>query len=449
MGLNSGQLVEQARCRDAEFPPTPWRWIDGPGCGVPWEASNRVDMDGMARRWKLVDAVWDYDVWGYPPAWTRLSDAVVFKLLLKKIAKVRSENWPFDFNSRGQMRFEREPQGPAVWIERKGRYYYPEIGGRYVLGGEIARMMDSWFIEPPSYDTRRDSIYFGRVEVPSWAKDQGAIIVPSRGVTGLTFDDEARLLRWHVGGSGYLGQGNEEPEDAHDSKKLIHVKKEVKREAVKKEVVKKEVMKKERIAIKSEAVNGSQRLHLLRTPKRKPESQVNSRSKRGKATSSAFKIEDIPIKSEAVNGTSELDLKNEPDAKAPITTPQQQSSAHNQTPRILKREPESHIVTGHNRRGRTRSSALTQGSKTESWVEMASTMIRQAVSADREHQALIRSIREDVKSLQSRVDALKASAPLPRALEDVRKLMAEHEDDVLGTEQIARTMQTILQQLPS
>ncbi|KAF7173676.1 hypothetical protein CNMCM5623_005902 [Aspergillus felis] len=474
MGLSSEQLVEQARCRNAEFPPTPWRWIDGPGFPVSWEASNRVDMDGMARRWKLVDAVWDYDVWGYPPPFTRLSDAVVFKLLLKKIAKVRSENWPFDFNSRGQMRFERDPQGPAVWIERKGRYYYPEIGGRYILGGEIARMMDSWFIEPPSYDTRRDSIYFGRVEVPSWAKDQGAIIVPSRGVTGLTFDDEDRVSWDGMSGTPVIwakevslecltsltrntvftevetesGQDailvaygpDEEPEDDHDSKKIIHVKK---------EEVKREAVKKERIAIKSEAVNGSQRLHLLRTPKRKPESQVNSRSKRGKATSSAFKREDIPIKSEAVNGTSERDLKNEPDAKPPITTPQQQSSAHNQTPRILKREPESHIVTGHSKRGRSRSSALTQGSKTESWVEMASTMIRQAVSADKEHQALIRSIREDVKSLQSRVEALKASAPLPRALEDVRKLMAEHEDDVLGTEQIARTMQTILQQLPS
>ncbi|GIJ87120.1 hypothetical protein Asppvi_006024 [Aspergillus pseudoviridinutans] len=446
MGLSSEQLVEQARCRDAEFPPTPWRWIDGPGFRVPWEASNRVDMDGMARWWKLVDAVWDYDVWGYPPAFTRLSDAVVSKLLLKKLPR------------RGQMRFEREPQGPAVWIERKGRYYYPEIGGRYVLGGEIARMMDSWFIEPPSYDTRRDSIYFGRVEVPNWVKDQGAIIISSRGVTGLTFDDEDRVSwdgmsvtpviwtkEWPSCDPSVAYGPDEEPEDAHDSKKIIHVKK----EEVKREAVKKEVMKKERIAIKSEAVNGSQRLHLPRTPKRKPESQVNSRSKRSKATSSDFKEEDAPIKSEAVNGTSELDLKNEPATNPPITTPQQQSSAHNQTPRILKREPESHIVTGHNRRGRARSSTLIQGSRTESWVEMASTMIRQAVSADREHQALIRSIREDVKSLQSRVDALKASAPLPKALEDVRKLMAEHEDDELGTEQIARTMQTILQKLPS
>jgi hypothetical protein len=92
---------------------------------------------------------------------------------------------------------------------------------------------------------------------------------------------------------------------------------------------------------------------------------------------------------------------------------------------------------------------LTQGSNTESWVETASTMIRQAASADREHQAQIRSICEDVKSLQIQVDSLKASAPLPRALEDVRKLMAEHENDVLGTEQVARTMQIILQKLPS
>ncbi|GFF59306.1 hypothetical protein IFM51744_09871 [Aspergillus udagawae] len=413
-------------------------------------------MDEMARWWKLVDAVWDYDVWGYPPACTRLSDAVVFKLLLKKIAKVRSENWPFDFNSRGQMRFEREPQGPAVWIERKGRYYYPEIGGRYVLGGEIARMMDSWFIEPPSYDTRRDSIYFGRIEVPSWAKDQGAIIVSSRGVTGLTFDDEDRVSWDGMSGTPVIwakevslecptsltratvftavktqsGQDailvaydpDEEQEDAQDSEKIIDVKK---------EEVKREAVKKERIAIK------------------KPEPQVNRRSKRGKATWTALKKEDIPIKSEAVNGTSELDVKNEPTVKPPTTTPQQQSSAHNRTPRILKREPEPHIVTGHNKRGRTRSSALTQGNNTESWVEMASTMIRQAASADREHQALIRSIREDVKSLQSRVNALKASAPLPRALEDVRKLMAEHKDDVLGTEQVARTMQIILQKLPS
>lgn len=38
-------------------------------------------------------------------------------------------------------------------------------------------------------------IYFGRVEVSSWAKDQGAIIVSSRGVPGLTFDDE-KSVSW-------------------------------------------------------------------------------------------------------------------------------------------------------------------------------------------------------------------------------------------------------------
>jgi hypothetical protein len=280
----------------------------------------------MARLWKVVDAVWDYVVWGYPPLWTRLSDAVVFKLLLKKISKIRFENWPFDFNSRGQMRFERVPLGPAVWIERKGRYYYPEIGGRYVLSGEIARMMDSWLIEPPSYVTRVNSIYFGRVEVPSWAKHQGAIIISSRGVTGLTFDDEDRVSWDGMAGTPVIwakevsldcpasltrptvvtetetedGQDvivvsygpDEEPENAQGTTEIVHVKK---------EVVKKEAVKKERTAIKSEVVNGSQRHPLPRTLKRKPESQVNSRSKRGKATSRTLKKEDIPIKSEAVN----------------------------------------------------------------------------------------------------------------------------------------------------
>jgi hypothetical protein len=233
---------------------------------------------------------------------------------------------------------------------------------------------------------------------------------------------------------------DEEPEDAQNTTEIVHVKK---------EEIKREDMKKESIAIKSEVVNGSQRHHLPRTLKRKPESQVNSRSKRSKATSRTLKNEDIPTKSEAVNRISQLDLKNEPDTKPPTTTSQQQASAHSRTPRILRREPESHIITSHNTRSRARSSASTPSSKTESWVEMASTMIRQAASANREHQARIRSIQEDVKCLQSRIDALNASAPLPRALEDVRKLMAEHKDDVRGTEKIKRTMNTILQKLPS
>ncbi|GAQ04945.1 hypothetical protein ALT_2266 [Aspergillus lentulus] len=406
-----------------------------------------------------------------------------FQAPLQEISKIRFENWPFDFNSRGQMRFERAPLGPAVWIERKGRYYYPEIGGRYVLGGEIARMMDSWFIEPPSYVTRENSIYFGRVEVPSWAKDQGAIIVSSRGVTGLTFDDEDRVSWDGMAGTPVIwakevsldcpatltrptvvtetetedGQDvivvsygpDEEPEDAQGTTDIVHVKKEeVKREDVKKQVVKKEVVKKER-TIKSEVVNGSQRHRLPRTLKRKPETQINSRSKRGKATSSTLKKEDIPIKSEPVNRISQLDLKIEPDTKPPTSTPQQQSSAHSRARCRFKREPESRIVTGRNTRSRARSSASTQSSKTESWVEMASTMIRQAASANREHQARIGSIREDIKSLQARMDALNASAPLPRALEDVRKLIAEHKDDVRGTEKIERTMNIILQKLPS
>ncbi|RHZ47881.1 uncharacterized protein CDV56_102770 [Aspergillus thermomutatus] len=442
-------------------------------------------MEMMAQEWKLVDTVWDYDVWGYPPACTRLSDAVVFKLLLKNIPKRRSERWPFDFNSRGQTRFEREPQGPTVWIERRGRYYYPEIGGRYVLGGEIARMMDSWFIEPPLYVTRRGSIYFGRVEVPSWAKDQGAIIISSRGVTCLTFDDEDRVswdgmlgtpiiwakevsLEWPARltratvvtevktESGQLAimvdyGSDEEPEDTQDSTEIIDV-------------------KEENIRIKSEVVSESQGLHLedgtaaepltttpqqpsaahSKTPrmlKREPESHVNSHNKR-RAEIIDVKKENIRIKSEGGNGSQELHLEDETAPKPLITTTQQPSAAHNKTPRMLKREPESH-VTSHNKRRRAISSVLTQGGKTVSWVEMALKMIRQAASANREHQALIRSIREDVKSLQSKVDTLEASAPLPRALEDVRKLMAEHEDDVLGIEEIERTMKIVLQKLPS
>ncbi|GFF38388.1 hypothetical protein IFM58399_05215 [Aspergillus lentulus] len=437
MPLSCEQLVEQACLRDAEFPPTPWRWSDGPGFSILPQVPNRVDLDEMARFWKVVDAVWDYDVWGYPPSWTRLSDAVVFKLLLKKISKIRFENWPFDFNSRGQMRFERAPLGPAVSIERKGRYYYPEIGGRY-----------------------------------------GAIIISSRGVTSLTFDDEDRVSWDGMAGTPVIwakevsldcpatltrptvvtetetedGQDvimvsygpDEEPEDAQGTTDIVHVKK----EEVKREDVKKQVVKKER-TIKSEVANGSQRHRLPRTLKRKPETQINSRSKRGKATSSTLKRENIPIKSEAVNRISQLDLKNEPDTKPPTSTPQQQSSAHSRARCRLKREAESRIVTGRNTRSRARSSASTQSSKTESWVEMASTMIRQAASANREHQARIGSIREDIKSLQARMDALNASAPLPRALEDVRKLIAEHKDDVRGTEKIERTMNIILQKLPS
>lgn len=150
-----------------------------------------------------------------------------------------------------------------------------------------------------------------------------------------------------------------------------------------------------------------------------------------------------------VSGSQELYLENRTAAEPLITIPQQQSSAHNNTPRILKREGESRVLTGHNKRGRTTSTAPTQGDKTEPWVETALQTIRQAASANKERQARIRRIREAVTSLQSRVDALEASAPLLRALDDVRNLMAEHQDDVRGTAKIGRAMEIIMQKLPS
>lgn len=456
----------------------PWRWSDGEGPFIPFKTSNKVDMERMAEEWKLVDAVWDYDEWGYPSAYTRLSDAAVFKLLVKKIPKRRSEQWPFDFNSRGQMRLERELRGPTVWIEFDGRYYYPEIGGRYILGGEVARMTGSWYIEPP-YHVRRDEIYFGRVEVPSWAKNQGAIIVSPEDTMGLIFCDFVRVSwegRWgfpiiwakevdvedptsltraivvtevetESGQDAILVDygSDEEPEDTQDSTEMI----DVKSEDMKEEDVKEEDMKKESIPIKSEVVNRSQRFHRPRTLKRKPESQVNSRSKRAKVEITDLKIGNIPIKSEVVNGSQELRLENRTAAELLTTTPQQQSSAHNKTSRMIKRELESHVVTGHNKRGRTTSTASTQGDKTEPWVETARQTIRRAASANREHQALIQRIGEAITSLQSRVEALEASAPLHRALQDVQKLMAEHQENVRGTAKIRRAMEIILQQLPS
>ncbi|RLL95886.1 hypothetical protein CFD26_104390 [Aspergillus turcosus] len=462
--------IRQAQLRDS---PIPWRWTDGEGPFIPFKTSNKVDMERMAEEWKLVDAVWDYDVWGYPPARTRLSDAAVFKLLVKKIPKRRSEQWPFDFNSRGQMRLEREPLGPTVWIEFAGRYYYPEIAGRYVLGGEVAGMMHSWYIEPP-HAVRRNEIYFGRVEVPSWAKDQGAIIVSPEDTRGLIFCDHAPvswegrlvyqiiwakevsvecpqdLTRATVVTEGKTESGqdailvdygsDEEPEDTQDSTEMI----DVKNEDMKEEDVNEEDVKRESIPMKSEVVNGSQRFHRPRTLKRKPESPVNTHRKRCKAEITVVKIKRIPIKSEVINGSQEVHLENRTAAEPLITTPQQQSSA-----RMPKREGECRVVTVHNKSRRATSTASTQSGGTEPWVETALQTIRQAASVNREHQAQLRRIREAVTSLQARVDALEASAPLPRALEDVRNLMAEHQDDVRGTAEIGRAMEIILQKLPS
>ncbi|KAF7121621.1 hypothetical protein CNMCM5793_009092 [Aspergillus hiratsukae] len=296
-------------------------------------------MDRMAEEWKLVDAVWDYDEWGYPPSRTRLCDAVVFKLLVKKIPTRCSEQWPFDFDSRGQMRFEREPRGPTVWIEFGGRYYYPEIGGRYVLGGEIARTTGSWYIEP-LHGVRRDVIYFGRVEVPSWAKDQGAIIISSRSVPGLTFDDDKRVS-WE----GRLGfpiiwakkVDLEDPTSLTRATVRTRVKTESGQDANLVDYGPDEEPEDTQVSTEG--------LHRPRTLKRKPEAPVNTHRKRGKAEIIDLTIENIPIKSEVVSESQELHLENRTAAEPLITTPQQQSSAHNNTPRMLKRGGESRVVT--------------------------------------------------------------------------------------------------------
>ncbi|PWY75558.1 hypothetical protein BO83DRAFT_387580 [Aspergillus eucalypticola CBS 122712] len=51
-----------------------------------------------------------------------------------------------DFTRKEEIRPNREPRGPAIWLEEKGIHCYHVICGYYILSGDVAHQSKNWLI---------------------------------------------------------------------------------------------------------------------------------------------------------------------------------------------------------------------------------------------------------------------------------------------------------------
>ncbi|GKZ78718.1 hypothetical protein AnigIFM56816_002493 [Aspergillus niger] len=128
-------------------------WYDGMITAPSIPSGKGMSDLSVAKQWPKLQACWPVDgglnLNTEPPMCTHLSDAWVYVVLHDDTiaASTRGQRWAADFTREGELRPNRVPRGPTVWLEEKGVRYFPVVGGYYVLGGDIARKSKSWLID--------------------------------------------------------------------------------------------------------------------------------------------------------------------------------------------------------------------------------------------------------------------------------------------------------------
>lgn len=77
--------------------------------------SSHVDT-AMFDTWKLVNTLWDPEVYGYPPQYVKLCDAWIYKTVKTVSLSNRAAKWLYNFNARGHIRHTRMPVRQTVWL---------------------------------------------------------------------------------------------------------------------------------------------------------------------------------------------------------------------------------------------------------------------------------------------------------------------------------------------
>lgn len=104
---------------------------------------------------------------GFPPAYTRLSDELVYLATKFLTHKVRGKNYPYDFLDQGDIRRSRVPSGvgPLVWAH--GLPHFPVYKGYYILCGRKHAKWVGWLMNTSDASKKK---------YPMWTI--GAVVAP-------------------------------------------------------------------------------------------------------------------------------------------------------------------------------------------------------------------------------------------------------------------------------
>lgn len=122
----------------------------------------------------------------FPPAYTRLSDELVYLATKFLKASTRSKDYPYDFMDKGDIRPNRVPSGvgPIVWAH--GLPSFPVYKGYYILCGRKHAKWVGWSLNAPDGPTKKN--------YPVWTD---CLVVAPASALGLSHAID-RQLRVHV-----------------------------------------------------------------------------------------------------------------------------------------------------------------------------------------------------------------------------------------------------------
>lgn len=121
----------------------------------------------------------------FPPSNTRLSDELVYLATKHMSNYLRAQQYPYDFNKKGDVDPDRVPSGPAPIIWAHGLPFFPIYRGYYILCGRDHAPCIGWLIEEMTPEVMKRSPLISI----------GAVIAPESAVRSAHFIE--RQLRLH------------------------------------------------------------------------------------------------------------------------------------------------------------------------------------------------------------------------------------------------------------
>lgn len=154
------ECIRLVDIHEHQTPDTFWR------IGDPAGRPPRSEKD-KARMRLVTSITFKNDKPVFPPAYTRLSDELVYLATKFLTHKVRGKNYPYDFLDQGDIRRSRVPSGvgPLVWAH--GLPHFPVYKGYYILCGRKHAKWVGWLMNTSDASKKK---------YPMWTI--GAVVAP-------------------------------------------------------------------------------------------------------------------------------------------------------------------------------------------------------------------------------------------------------------------------------
>lgn len=201
---NRVECIRQVEIHEHRTPDLFWR------TGDPAGRPPRSEKDKA--RMKLVATVfYKNDKPVFPPAFTRLSDELVYLATKFLPVATRGKHYPYDFMKNGDIRLERVPSGvsPIVWAH--GLPHFPVYKGYYILCGRKHAKWIGWWLNIPNRLTKKN--------YPVWTI--GAVVAPASAL-GLPRVVERQLRVHKPSATRDVETGSEKYAGAHDVVQKVH-----------------------------------------------------------------------------------------------------------------------------------------------------------------------------------------------------------------------------------